>query len=247
MSNASKISEKVRRVFATLSRRARQAGDRLLRPTGAGTPAKPAAETPAPPASAPETATATPAPSTAPAAPAAVPEPAGDTPQRADGTTAPGGERPESAAPGTPADAAPAPEPTAAEELVKPEEKAEIAAELASANAETVAADSSVFVDAVAAAKAAERDEPAAETPERAATAAETADATTAEPSSAAELPVPNYDELTLPSVRARLRKLTIDQVRALRDYEAAHADRPEFLRMYGNRIAKLESEAAAE
>ncbi len=59
---------------------------------------------------------------------------------------------------------------------------------------------------------------------------------------SAEELAVPTYDELTLPSIRARLRKLTIDQVRDLRAYEVAHQSRPEFIRMYDNRIAKLES-----
>ncbi|MDA2810990.1 hypothetical protein O4J56_10115 [Nocardiopsis sp. RSe5-2] len=59
----------------------------------------------------------------------------------------------------------------------------------------------------------------------------------------AEDLPVPNYDEVTLPSVRARLRKLTIDEVRLLRAYEVAHQERPEFIKMYDNRIAKLQSE----
>lgn len=58
------------------------------------------------------------------------------------------------------------------------------------------------------------------------------------------DLAVPTYDELTLPSVRARLRKLTIEQVRDLRAYEVAHESRPEFIKMYDNRIAKLEAEA---
>ena len=58
------------------------------------------------------------------------------------------------------------------------------------------------------------------------------------------DLAVPTYDELTLPSVRARLRKLTIEQVRDLRAYEVAHQSRPEFIKMYDNRIAKLEAEA---
>ncbi|GHC93102.1 hypothetical protein GCM10007079_42120 [Nocardiopsis terrae] len=60
----------------------------------------------------------------------------------------------------------------------------------------------------------------------------------------AEDLAVPTYDELTLPSVRARLRKLTIEQVRDLRSYEVAHQSRPEFVKMYDNRIAKLEAEA---
>lgn len=60
---------------------------------------------------------------------------------------------------------------------------------------------------------------------------------------SAEDLAVPTYDELTLPSIRARLRKLTIAQVRDLRAYEVAHQGRPEFIKMYDNRISKLESE----
>ncbi|WP_150245370.1 hypothetical protein [Nocardiopsis quinghaiensis] len=61
---------------------------------------------------------------------------------------------------------------------------------------------------------------------------------------SAEDLAVPTYDELTLPSVRARLRKLTIEQVRDLRAYEVAHQGRSEFIKMYDNRISKLESGA---
>ncbi|WP_285732455.1 hypothetical protein [Nocardiopsis sp. ATB16-24] len=59
---------------------------------------------------------------------------------------------------------------------------------------------------------------------------------------SAEELAVPTYDELTLPSIRARLRKLTVEQVRDLRAYEVAHQGRPEFIKMYDNRITKLEN-----
>lgn len=59
----------------------------------------------------------------------------------------------------------------------------------------------------------------------------------------AEDLAVPTYDELTLPSIRARLRKLTMEQVRDLRAYEVAHEGRPEFIKMYDNRIAKLEAE----
>jgi hypothetical protein len=53
-------------------------------------------------------------------------------------------------------------------------------------------------------------------------------------------LPVPDYDAATLASVRARLRALSVMQVQELREYEAAHAARPDFIRMYDNRIAKL-------
>ncbi|WP_344959413.1 hypothetical protein, partial [Actinomadura miaoliensis] len=56
----------------------------------------------------------------------------------------------------------------------------------------------------------------------------------------AEDLPVPNYDEATLPQLRARLRGLTVDQVKLLREYESKHAARADVLRMYERRIAKL-------
>ncbi|HEU5157941.1 MAG TPA: hypothetical protein VFU43_13175 [Streptosporangiaceae bacterium] len=58
----------------------------------------------------------------------------------------------------------------------------------------------------------------------------------------AESLPVPDYDDATLASVRARLRTLTAAQVSLLRDYEQEHKGRADFLRMYENRIAKLTS-----
>lgn len=57
---------------------------------------------------------------------------------------------------------------------------------------------------------------------------------------SEADLPVPNYNELSHASLRARLRKLTGPEVAILREYEAANAGREEILKMYENRIAKL-------
>jgi len=54
-------------------------------------------------------------------------------------------------------------------------------------------------------------------------------------------LPVPNYDDLTVASLRARLRNLDSAQVRALLDYEKANAGRAAVLTMYERRIAKLE------
>ncbi|MEY9213769.1 hypothetical protein ABH917_003215 [Thermobifida halotolerans] len=92
-----------------------------------------------------------------------------------------------------------------------------------------MAAPTSAFTEAVEETRAAEQ--PAEKAPEESAEAPE-------------EAPLPNYDSLTLPSVRARLRKLTIDQVRQLRAYEAAHANRPEFVRMFDNRVAKLEAQS---
>ncbi len=57
-----------------------------------------------------------------------------------------------------------------------------------------------------------------------------------------AALPVPNYNDLTVASLRARLRNLDSAQVRALLDYEKANAGRAAVLTMYERRIAKLES-----
>jgi hypothetical protein len=53
-------------------------------------------------------------------------------------------------------------------------------------------------------------------------------------------LPVPNYDALSLPSLRARLRNLDVAQLRTLADYERAHAGRPDVVTMFERRIQKL-------
>jgi hypothetical protein len=57
---------------------------------------------------------------------------------------------------------------------------------------------------------------------------------------SAAALPVPNYDELSLPSLRARLRYLDAGQLQILVQYERSHAGRAEIVTMFERRIAKL-------
>jgi hypothetical protein len=57
----------------------------------------------------------------------------------------------------------------------------------------------------------------------------------------AAEAPLPNYDELSVASLRARLRNLDIGQVRKLAKYEKAHAGRADVIAMFERRIAKLE------
>ena len=56
--------------------------------------------------------------------------------------------------------------------------------------------------------------------------------------------PLPNYDELSVASLRARLRNLDVAQVKQLADYERAHAARADVLSMFERRIAKLEAEA---
>jgi len=79
--------------------------------------------------------------------------------------------------------------------------------------------------------------------------------APTPEPSAAAEpaaateptavaAPLPNYDELSVASLRARLRNLDVAQVRQLAEYERTHAARADVLTMFERRIAKLEAEA---
>lgn len=55
-------------------------------------------------------------------------------------------------------------------------------------------------------------------------------------------LPLPNYDELSLASIRARLRGLDVVQLKVLLDYEAANAERTEVLGMFERRIDKLEA-----
>jgi hypothetical protein len=54
--------------------------------------------------------------------------------------------------------------------------------------------------------------------------------------------PLPNYDELSIASLRARLRNLDVTQVRALVEYEKAHAGRADVIVMFERRIAKLEA-----
>jgi hypothetical protein len=53
---------------------------------------------------------------------------------------------------------------------------------------------------------------------------------------------VPNYDDLSVASLRARLRNLDLSQVRVLLEYEKDHAGRAAVLTMFERRIAKLES-----
>ena len=59
--------------------------------------------------------------------------------------------------------------------------------------------------------------------------------------------PLPNYGELSIASLRARLRNLDLTQLRQLAAYEKAHAARAEVMTMFERRIAKLEAEASAD
>jgi hypothetical protein len=58
----------------------------------------------------------------------------------------------------------------------------------------------------------------------------------------AAEPVVPGWDELSLGSIRARLRRLSEEDLVALHDYEENHAARPDVLSMLQNRLTKVRS-----
>lgn len=60
------------------------------------------------------------------------------------------------------------------------------------------------------------------------------------------ELPLPDYDHMTLGSLRGRMRALSVDQLVAIRTYEKAHADRLPVVTMLDNRIAKLSTDPSA-
>jgi hypothetical protein len=89
-----------------------------------------------------------------------------------------------------------------------------------------------------------EKDGPAGGAPATAATEGPPAATGAPEPTTPAtgEPPLPNYDELSVASLRARLRNLDVTQVRQLAEYERAHAARAEVLTMFERRIAKLEA-----
>jgi Tfp pilus assembly protein FimV len=79
-------------------------------------------------------------------------------------------------------------------------------------------------------------------TPEETAASKETAAPEATE--TVAELPLANYDESTVASLRARLRNLTVAQLTQLVEYEKGHAARADVITMFERRIAKIESEA---
>lgn len=63
-----------------------------------------------------------------------------------------------------------------------------------------------------------------------------------AEPVAAADLPLANYDELTVNSLRARMTKLSPDQLTVLIGYEKAHQGRDEVVGMLERRIVRINS-----
>ena len=56
----------------------------------------------------------------------------------------------------------------------------------------------------------------------------------------AGDLPLADFDHLTVPQLRGRLRTLTLTELVQLRDYESAHGSRLPVLTLLDNRIAKL-------
>jgi len=75
-----------------------------------------------------------------------------------------------------------------------------------------------------------------------AAKAAEAPVAAEAPAAAEAGAPLPNYDELSVASLRARLRNLDAAQVKQMAEYERAHAARADVITMFERRIAKLEA-----
>lgn len=150
-----------------------------------------------------------------------------------------------------PADAqAPAPKAETPETAAKPETAAEpvaVAAEpvavtaepVAVAEPEVIAAAEAVAEPEVTVAAVAVAAEPAAE-PEKAAEPAPIVAEAAAK--AAGELPLANYDELTVASLRARLRNLSNDDLVQLKEYEQAHQNRPEVIKMFQNRLIKMTS-----
>jgi hypothetical protein len=85
---------------------------------------------------------------------------------------------------------------------------------------------------------------PETATPETATPETATPETATPETEAAApaDLPLANYDTLTVASLRARLRNLSPGELSILIDYEKAHAGREEVVGMFERRIAKIKA-----
>jgi hypothetical protein len=134
--------------------------------------------------------------------------------------------------------ATPAPEDTATAEATAapadnatPESVAENTAELETrAEPETVAAEAPA------------QPETSAATETSAASETGAAPETTDDSAASSALPLANYDELSVASLRARLRNLSNDDLTQLMTYERAHQNRPEVVKMFQNRLIKMTS-----
>lgn len=58
---------------------------------------------------------------------------------------------------------------------------------------------------------------------------------------------LPEYDELSVPQLRARLRRLTLDDLEQLQAYEREHGARPAYLGMLTRRIATVRAQENAD
>jgi hypothetical protein len=63
------------------------------------------------------------------------------------------------------------------------------------------------------------------------------------EPESRDELPIPDFDNVSLGSLRGRLRSLSLEQLVVLREWEQAHAHRLPVVTHHDNRIAKVSAQ----
>jgi len=63
------------------------------------------------------------------------------------------------------------------------------------------------------------------------------------EPESREDLPIPDFDNVSLGSLRGRLRSLSLEQLLVLREWEQAHAHRLPVITLLDNRIAKVSAQ----
>jgi hypothetical protein len=59
-------------------------------------------------------------------------------------------------------------------------------------------------------------------------------------PTSVHDLPIPDFDNVSIGSLRARLRSLSVEDLVTLREWEKAHANRLPVVTLLDNRIAKV-------
>jgi hypothetical protein len=60
------------------------------------------------------------------------------------------------------------------------------------------------------------------------------------------ELPIPDFDHITLGSLRARLRSLSLQELATLRGWEKSHGHRAPVITLLDNRIARVASAETA-
>src|SRR5205823_9963418 len=63
-------------------------------------------------------------------------------------------------------------------------------------------------------------------------------------PEDRGELPIPDFDNISLGSLRARLRSLSVQELVVLREWEQAHGHRFPVLTTIDNRIARVAAES---